>query len=255
MAKEQNVQSVEKIFDILEMLSTSKNGMTLTELSNKLSYSSSTTHRLLQVLLKRNYVTKLDNSKVYVIGLGLVPVISSRLSTLELKTETTAIINSLAQDLNQVVFLGVMDKFDVLYLDKKDSKNLEAYCGIGYKLPLHCTGLGKALLMQYTSAEIRNLYKDEELIALTPHSITDIEELIDAVELNKTRGYSIDDEENKLNIVCVAAPIYDYRNKLIAAVSTSWSKEEESLMKINALSVMQAANAISKNMGFVGFKN
>jgi DNA-binding IclR family transcriptional regulator len=251
LAKEQKVQSVDRVFDILEVLSASKDGMTLTELSNKLSLSSSTTHRLLNVLQQRNYVTRLDNSKVYVVGLGFLSLISSRLSSLELKTEADPILTALAQDLNQVVFLGVKKDFDVMYLDKKDSKKLEAYCGIGYKLPLHCTGLGKALLMQYTPNQIRDLYQEQELIALTPYSITSVDKLIEEVEENKKRGYSIDDEENKENVICVAAPIYDYRNKIIAAISTSWNKKDKSLMTINALGVMQAASKISKRMGFL----
>lgn len=251
MAKEHKVQSVDRVFDILEVLAASKEGMTLTELSNKLSLSSSTTHRLLNVLQQRNYVTRLDNSKVYVVGLGFLSLISSRLSSLELKTEADPILTLLSQDLNQVVFLGVQNEFNVMYLDKKDSEKQETYCGIGFKLPLHCTGLGKALLMQYSPKEIREMYKDEDLISLTPYSITSIDKLIEAVEENKKRGYSIDDEENKENVVCVSAPIYDYRNKIIAAISTSWSKSKQNLMQINTLAVLQAAQNISKRMGYV----
>jgi len=254
LAKEQKVQSVDRVFDILEVLASSKEGMTLTELSNKLSLSSSTTHRLLNVLQQRNYVTRLDNSKVYVVGLGFLSLISSRLSSLELKTEADPILSLLSQDLNQVVFLGVQNEYNVMYLDKKDSQKQEAYCGIGFKLPLHCTGLGKALLMQYSPKEIRELYKNEDLIALTPYSITSIDKLIEAVEENKKRGYSIDDEENKENVVCVSAPIYDYRNKIIAAISTSWSKDNLNLMQINTLAILQAAETISKRMGYVSRK-
>ena len=247
--KELKVQSVDRVFDILEVLASSKTGMTSTELSNKLSLPSSTTHRLLKVLQQRNYVTRLDNSKQYVVGLGFLSLISSRLSSLELKTEADPILTALSQDLDQVVFLGVKNNLDVMYLDKKDSKNLEAYCGIGFRLPLHCTGLGKALLMQYSPSEIREIYEGKELIALTRYSITSIDELIEAVEENKKRGYSIDNEENKENVICVAAPVYDYRNKIIAAISTSWNKKDINLMQINALGVMQAANRISKRMG------
>ncbi|MGD1821532.1 MAG: IclR family transcriptional regulator [Pleomorphochaeta sp.] len=252
MAKEQKVQSVDRVFDILEVLASSKEGMTLTELSNKLTLSSSTTHRLLNVLMQRNYVTRLDNSKVYVVGLGFLSLISSRLSSLELKTEADPILQTLSHDLNQVVFLGVKDDYNVMYLDKKDSKTQQAYCGIGFKLPLHCTGLGKALLMQYTPNEIKKLYENVELLPLTPYSINSVDKLIAAVEENKARGYSIDDEENKENVVCVSAPIYDYRNKIIAAISTSWSKDRLNLMNINALAVTQAANKISKRMGYIG---
>lgn len=78
----QKVQTVDRVFDILEVLASSKKGMTLTELSNKLTLSTSTTYRLLQVLKDRNYVTQLANSKIYVVGLGFVSLVSSRLAVL-----------------------------------------------------------------------------------------------------------------------------------------------------------------------------
>ena len=255
MVQKQKVQSVDRVFDILEVLASSKKGMTLTELSKRLSLSTSTTHRLVTNLTQRNYVTRLDNSKKYVVGLGFVALISSRLSSLELKTEADPILSALAQDIDQVVFLGVQKEYNVIYLDKKDRNNLEAYCGIGYQLPLHCTGLGKSLLMQYSSDEIREMYKDKILEPLTPFSITSVEKLVEAIEESKRLGYSIDDEENKVNGICVAAPIYDYRNKIIGAISTSWKKEDYDLLKINALSIKQAANIISQRMGFVEKQN
>jgi DNA-binding IclR family transcriptional regulator len=251
MAKEQKVQSVDRVFDILEVLAVSKEGMTLTEISNKVDLSSSTTHRLLKSLQKRNYVTPLENTKKYVVGLGFVSLISSRLGSLEIKTESDTILSSLSHDLDQVVYLGVQSDFDVMYLDKKDSKSLSTYCGIGFKLPLHCTALGKSLLMQYSSDEIREMYKDKELTQLTKHSISTVEELVSEIEETKKRGYSIDDEENRANTVCVATPIYDYRNRIIASISTSWSKDQINLMNVNVLGVKQAAQMISKRMGYV----
>ena len=251
MANEQKVQSVDRVFDILEVLSSSKDGMTLTELSNKLSLSSSTTHRLLHVLQQRNYVTRVENSKVYIIGLGFLSLMSARLSSLELKTEADPIITALSQDLNQVVFLGVRDGYDVMYLDKKDSKNLKMYCGIGYKLPLHCTGLGKALLMGYSANELKQLYKNHPLTSLTPYSITSLDRLIQDISESQKRGFTIDDEENKENVICIAAPIYDYRNKIIAAISTSWSKKDIGLIKMNSLGILQAARLISQHMGYI----
>ena len=248
MAKEK-VQSVDRVFDILEMLSSSHKGMTLTQLSNELALSSSTTYRLLKVLQKRNYVDQLPNSKIYVVGLGFVSLVSNRLGSLEIKTEAEPILTTLSHDLEQVAFLGVQSELDVMYLDKKDMHDNKTFCSIGLKLPLHCTGLGKSLLMQYTPEEIRDMYKGVDLFALTSHTITDIEALIEEVEKSKQCGYSFDEEENKLGHFCIAAPIYDYRNKIIAAVSSSWENTSNERKKMTILGVTQAAATISKRMG------
>jgi DNA-binding IclR family transcriptional regulator len=211
--------------------------------------SSSTTYRLLKVLQKRNYVDQLPNSKIYVVGLGFLSLVSRRLGTLEIKTEAEPILTNLSLDLRQVTFLGVQSELDVMYLDKKDFHDNKNFFSIGLKLPLHCTALGKSLLMQYTPDEIRAMYTGVDLFALTSHTITDIEELIREVKKSKERGYSFDKEENKLGHFCIAAPIYDYKNKIIAAVSSSWDSSAVDRKMLTILAVKKAATTISKRMG------
>jgi DNA-binding IclR family transcriptional regulator len=67
---------------------------------------------------------------------------------------------------------------------------------------------------------------------------------------NRERGYSIDKMENKANTFCVAAPIYDYRGKVIAAISSSWKGEPDRIEEVS-LSVLQASNKISHRMGYI----
>lgn len=58
MANGSPVQSIDRLFDIIETLSSSSHGMTLTDLSTAVGLHVSTTHRLLASLVARGYVQK-----------------------------------------------------------------------------------------------------------------------------------------------------------------------------------------------------
>ena len=74
---------------------------------------------------------------------------------------------------------------------------------------------------------------------------------IKEVEKVRRRGWALDDEEIIEGIRCISAPIYDYRNTVIAAVSTSYEiavNKDADIEKISQW-VMSAASEISKRMG------
>lgn len=248
--KIKTTQSIDRAFDILEALADETDGLTLTELSKKTNLHTSTVYRMLQALNNRNYIDKDEDSNKYSLGIGFVELASLRLKSLELKIEAQSNISWLSETLGQVVFLGIIDGYDVSYIDMRGDDKYKDMCSIGFSLPLHCSGLGKSLLMAFTEKELYSYYKGYDFFKLTPYSISNIEDLAAENNENRARGYSVDKMENKADTYCVAAPIYDYRGKIIAAISSSWNKHPERIEEVS-LSVIQAANNISHRMGFL----
>jgi DNA-binding IclR family transcriptional regulator len=252
--KIKTTQSIDRAFDILEALADETDGLTLTALSKKTDLHTSTVYRMLQALNNRNYIDKDENTNCYSLGLGFVELASLRLKSLELKIEAQSNLSWLAETLNQVVFLGVLDGYDVSYIDMKGDVKYKDMCSIGFSLPLHCSGLGKALLMAFDEKELYAYYKDFSFYKLTPYSISNIDDLVMENNENRKRGYAVDKMENKAETFCVAAPIYDYRGKIIAAISSSWYGEPNRIEEVS-LSVIQAANNISRRMGHIKKSN
>lgn len=248
------VQSIDRAFDIMEYLSREPEGLSLTEISQKLDLPTSTVFRLLSVLRDRNYINKNDSTSVYKLGLGFLELISIYLGSLELKTEARPYLRRLSQQTGQVVFMGMEQDHELVYIDKYEQFNEKNnFCFIGQRHQLYCTALGKSLLIKYSSEEIYKIYEEKVLESYTEKTITDLDELIKQVEQNHERGYSIDDEENEMGTCCVAAPIYDYRKTIIAAVSTSWhidSKDSDEI-KHNIDLVKETAADISTTMGYI----
>jgi DNA-binding IclR family transcriptional regulator len=108
----------------------------------------------------------------------------------------------------------------VVYLATRQSQHyLRPFTRVGRRLPAHSTSLGKALLATHSDEDVRQILP-ERLEALTEHTFTDREELIEDLRLIRERGYAVDHEENTLGLRCFGIAI-PYRTPSRDAVSCS----------------------------------
>jgi IclR family KDG regulon transcriptional repressor len=246
------VQSVDRAFDILELLSREQHGLNLTEIGNRLDLHKSTVYRLLQALKQRGYIEKTVQGS-YRLGMEFIELSSLYLNNLELKTEAQPILRELSSLSGNTAFLATLQETDVVYIDKMETFNsLRKYSIIGRRAPLYCTALGKSMLTGKTDDQIRQLYGGLELKAFTDRTITCMDDLIADVETTRRRGWSLDDEEYEGGIRCIGAPVRDYRKEVIAAVSTSGYTSVITRERVEevAAHVVKAARDISQRMGY-----
>ena len=247
------VQSLDRAFDILEILSDEKDGLALTEIGRRLNLHKSTVYRLLATLSQRGYVEKSARTGVYKLGLEFIGLSSHYLNSLDLKIEANPYLMKLSHETGKTVFLAILQGREVVYIDKAETfSSLRKYSIIGQRNPVYCTGLGKALLTTMTNAEIRELLEGAPFERLTPATATDIDTLLERVAIGRTQGWVLDDREIEDDVRCIAAPVQDYSGKAIAAISVSWDihAQVDTDIKATARRVMACALAVSRRMGY-----
>ncbi|MCP4021219.1 MAG: IclR family transcriptional regulator [Desulfobacteraceae bacterium] len=253
-----SVQSIDRAFDILELLSVEPRGMTMTDIGLKLDLHKSTVHRLLSSMRERGYIEKSAETGNYRLGLGFVELASLYLNSLELKTEAQPFLHRLTQKTGQTSFLAIRDGREVVYIDKVETyDSLRRYKIIGRRRPLHATSLGKALLSGLNDEEIDQLYADRTFEQLTPKTILSFNDLMKQIKEIRQQGWSIDDEENEMGTKCVGAPIFDYRDRVIASLSLAWDMAASPKLTWtdNSDYVYQCARDISIKMGYMPNRN
>ncbi|MGW8193272.1 MAG: IclR family transcriptional regulator [Desulforhopalus sp.] len=246
------MQSIDRAFDILELLSKQPRGVAVTEIGRRLHLHKSTVHRFLSSLRDRGYIEKDIQTGNYKLGLGFVELASLYLNGLELKTEAGPLLHQLTQATGQTSFLAIKDGRDVVYIDKAETfDSLRRYTIIGKRLPLHATSLGKAMLSGCADEEIERLYAGQQLEQLTKKTIVTLDALLAEIRQVRDRGWAADDEENELGTHCVGAPVFDYRDRVIAAVSTAWDYRVNPSLTWEGLAkyVVRSAASISVKMG------
>ncbi len=248
------VQSIERVFDIIELLSGEHRGLRLTEIATRLDLHKSTVYRLMAVLRKRGYIEKGESNR-YRIGVQFIGLSSAYLNNVELKTEAEPYLRKLSQETKQTVFLAMLQDREVVYLDKYEQFNsLRKYSVIGRRRPVYCTSLGKAMIMDRSDEEIARFFAGIELRGFTPSTKTDLPSLLEDLHRSSRRGWSLDDEELEPGENCVGAPLYDYRGSAIGAISVSWKKDIGLPPEAVGGKVAETAAEISRRLGYMGIR-
>ena len=163
----------------------------------------------------------------------------------------------MSNEVREIVHLVVLDQNKALYIDKVDLHSrrggLQMVSRLGSRIPLHCSAVGKVFLvyMPETDAEmiIQNVNSDRP----TGNTITDPAELRRHLKMVRKNGYAVDDEENEMGVRCVAAPIRNEADQVVAAISVSGPTTRIAIEKINdslKSRVTETAMAISRKLGF-----
>ena len=253
------VQSVERALDILDCLAEYPKGCGIGELSKNLSLSKSTIHRIITTLKYKKYVTQNKDNDKYQLDIKVLTLSSSVTNSMDLIHVARPYINEFANKVDEVIHLCIPDESfcNIIYVDKVSSENtnrtITMSSSIGKKAPIYCTASGKLLLSQYSDDKIIQLLKDTEFIKYTENTITDINVFISEIHVIRENLYAIDNIEYDTGVICIAIPIFDRTNRIIAAISLSSVTLFNSLADLlqYKTDLMNIAKNISRIMGHI----
>lgn len=246
-----SIQSIDRAFDIVELVSHNSQGINLSEMAADLSLPISTVYRITADLVKKGYIDKNTALNTYKIGSKFLELTSPFLVNLELKTEAHPFMMELSAQVGFPVFLAVMMDHEVSYLDKVDSRERPGeYSIIGQKRSLFTTSLGKSLLFNHSKTEVMDMIEEKGMIPYTLYSLTEPGEFWDELCKCRERGWSSDNQEDRLDFRCVGIPVYGHGDNIVAAISCSWDKNFFGTIKFEdmAAKVKICADRISEHL-------
>jgi DNA-binding IclR family transcriptional regulator len=222
----------------------------LSELAEAVGLSRSTVHRLAGALVEHGYL-KFVRGGGYSLGPRLLELgyLAGRQTSLPRVAREH--LEALAARTSDTVYLGVLDGSRALYLDKiPGGRRVEISAGIGERLPLRSTGLGKALMLDCDEAALRKYYDYE---ARQGHGYAvEIGVWLQRMRDYISNGCALDLEENGDHIRCVAAPIRDVTGAIAGAISVASAAQYMDDMRVHGLAfeVKATADAISRELGY-----
>lgn len=216
------IQVAEKLFLVIETLA--ENGaMGIMELSRSLGYHKSTTHRLVNSLVCLGYIRQDEESLKYSLSLKFLDIGSKILEQTNMASLIHPSLKKLSEQTGETVHLVRREGTEAVYIDKVESNvsSIRMVSRVGSRVPLYCSGVGKALLAELTDEEIREVWEASDVRRLTPYTITSLDELMERMKTVRAAGYAIDDEENEEGVRCVAVSLPDYHKEPVYALSIS----------------------------------
>jgi DNA-binding IclR family transcriptional regulator len=245
-------QVVDRVVDILETFPRLGPDLGVSDISRALDLKKATAHRLLASLLRRGLVAQDPVSRRYRLGIKLWELGVLATSQVDWADRVKPYLQRLTDATHETTHLAVLNDGQVLYVDKVEStRSLRMPSQVGRRLPVHCTGVGKALVAYLPPEVLWGIISRHGLPSFTANTITDEAALHAELEQVRERGYAIDREEIEEGLMCIAAPIRNHTSHVVAAVSTAGpsSRLRPQMLEIHAHEVVKTANAISLALG------
>ena len=215
-------KSFAKIFEIIERIASSRDGLKGRDISRMTRIPQSTVFRMLKFLSERGYLTKHD--QFYCLGMAM-----SRLGTVAARQNPLIriahpILAALAEKTLETVHLARIENAQVVYIDKVEGiRSVRMGSMIGKSGPLFCTGVGKALLAFLPDAERLATIRSIAFTPFTEHTILSADALETELAKIREQGYAVDNCEHELGVYCVAAPVLAPDGNALCALSVSGS--------------------------------
>src|ERR1043165_8001829 len=179
------VKSAVRTVELLEYFAGRLGMHSLASVQEAVGYPKSSLYMLLRTLVDLGWVETDATGTRYGIGVRALLVGTSYIDGDEVVASARPTLDRLSDDTTETIHLARLDGTNVVYLATRQSQHyLRPFTRLGRRLPAHSPPLGKALLSTYPDEQVRKMLP-ETLPALTEHTITDREKLIE--ELHQIR--------------------------------------------------------------------
>ena len=217
-----NIRVLDRAFRVLSLLSDGK-PRSMQEISEGIELSTSTTYRLLSTLTYYNYIQRNEQTTLYYLGLACLELAHAYQESDDTRRVALPELEALRDEIKETVHLAVIDRMQIIYLEKLAGLHAIGIMTsrVGARMPAYCTGLGKVLLAYQNPEQVIQYFTTHEMRQFTSTTITNIDILMDQLNIIKKSGYGFDIGEHEYEVRCVAVPIFDINNKVVAALSVS----------------------------------
>ncbi len=245
------IQSLSRGLSALELIA--RRSITPKELGDELGIDRSSAYRILCTLAAHGFVERDPLSEQYIISGRKIFAMGSVIgATIHWPSQATPWLKQLRDETGEAVNIAVLQGQEVVYVNHLPSfEAITVGPLLGLRRPVYASAVGKAIIAFLPHDEREKLIGGLKLRALSPKTITKPDVLRHELDHVVQRGYSVDDEETFIGIRCVAAPIRDHTNQVIAAMGLSGptSRIDADRLAVLGQFVSTLAIEFSKSLG------
>lgn len=245
------IESLARGLSVLTAFGPGRHALTNAEIAHITNLPRATVRRALITLDHLGYVTGRDGlyrPNAAVLSLGYAPL--SRLSPAQLaQPHLTALSRRLTDSASMTVLAGS----EILYVARAATPRwMTVNATVGGRLPAYATAMGRVLLAGLPGDERAAVLAASPLTALTPYTVTDVEELLRLVARAADEGYALVDSELEVGLRSMAVPVRSQDGMVRAAINVAMHSSRRSVSECveEVLPALRAAAAgIARDLG------
>lgn len=246
-------QSIIRAVNFLKVFTPHNQPVGTNELSKRFNLNKSTVSRILSVMKDNKLLYQDPDTRKYQLG----PLVAEMAMALNRSLDSHLIsiaqpfLDDLSAKTGEGVALEVLaGKSSILSYQMPARKTLQVSVKLGERLPVH-VGSGAKIIMAFSDTRFVEKLLDGKLIRFTPNTITEREVLKKHLIDYKKQGVAFDNGELDEDVYTVAAPIFNYQKRPVAAAVVVAPAKRMANKKVRSMivqSVKETAKLISSKL-------
>ena len=251
----EKVQTIERLIQIMDCFTIDQNELGVREVARLTGLSPSACGRLMIALRHQGLLSQKHESRAYSVGPKSLRWAEVYTTNLDIRNVALPVINELLLETKETISLYILDGDDRLCVERMESaQNVRIVARIGRRLPLYAGSAGKLLLAYLPEKRQEEILSRTNFQPFTVKTITDIKALKEELITIRKQGYAFSDGEWVEDAAGIAAPIFDMKADILAALTVSGPsfRFTPEKIKFHKNSVLKAAERISRDLGYMG---
>jgi IclR family KDG regulon transcriptional repressor len=248
-----SVRAVERAIQIMNCFSFERPELSIGDIIEKTKLAKATAYRLLWTLEQNGLIQYDPKENTYRLGYKSLEYGGIVLENLDIRREAGPYLQQLKERTGHSTVLAVPQGETIQYLMRYDSdEDFQPRNFIGRRRILHNGAFGIVMLAYMEPGFVNDFLERYPLEALTPNTVTDKDRFVRRLQEIRNNGFFVDSGETFMGFTAIAAPVFDGRENVIAAVGMSgpsFKIEGEDRAEFIHQTVTTAMK-ISRRMGF-----
>lgn len=220
-------------------------GLPLNEIARQLGLNKSSLHVTLGALRFRDFVAQSPSTGFYRLGSAAGHLSQTYLNSLDIRAILRPAVIKLAERINEVCHIAVLDGQEILYIEKIESRRaIQPGTRVGMRLPALTTAMGRSMVAyECTSFSDFESRFGKSLTPRTRNAPTSLQEEWGRIMEARRRGFGVDLEENVEGLTAVAIAILS-NGRPVAAVSAVTLAEDKADLEQHAIEIRMALESV-----------
>jgi IclR family transcriptional regulator, pca regulon regulatory protein len=212
------IESLARGLRVLQSFGIDRRPMTLSDLAKSSNLPRATVRRILMTLVKSGFVS--GDERLFSLTPRVLLLASAYLISNQISTVMQPLMDEVAGKAKEVCSLAILDEDEVVFVARSSpARVFSTGLDIGYRLPAFCTSVGRVLLSRLTNQELTDRIERMTLSAQTTSTLVDKPTVIATIIADRTKGYSVVDQEAEDGFRSISVPIRRYDGAIVAAAN------------------------------------
>jgi len=246
------VKAVKRALDVLSCFSQEFPELSLLEICSQTGLPKATVHRILATLAHADFVVQDPSTSIYRLGHKLMVMGAIARSQINYLDKAETVFQDLVPDIDETVAVASLDgDHHICTLVVEPERSVRVTTTVGVRRPCYFGAAGLVLLAYQPDSILDEILPADKLEAFTVWSITDPANYRRRLSSVREHGYAIEKGEAFPDVTALAAPIFDYQGKVVAAAAivapTHRVPDDRIYVLLNKLT--EATSRISRELG------